>query len=390
MYMFSSVKRIHLGIGTVVKVGDEARLLGGSKALLITDPIVVKVGLVDKVLASLQDAGISYEVWDKVEPEPSFDVAESVKEKLIGNDFNVVIGVGGGSSLDTAKAAAVFAREPGTIKSFIGKPIPKRMLPLILIPTTAGTGAEVSNLVVLSSQDEEFKYAVYGFSFYPDVVIEDANMTATMPRQVTANTGLDALCHAIEAYVSLEASPITDLFAVEAIRLINKHLRKAYVNGKDIDARYGMIKAALFAGLAFGNAGTVLGHAVGYAHAHVHHFPHGKTVAITMPYVLGYNAPANVRKHVKIANLLGEPVKDIPAKEASLKAAVAFKKLLEDLDMPTNLKVTGVKKEAIPDLAERVFKSPKHVARNPRKPTIEDMIKLFENAYEGILSDGYA
>jgi len=284
------------------------------------------------------------------------------------------------------KTAAIVAKQRGNVREYLGVTLPKPEIPFILIPTTAGTGSEVSNGAVLAVVEEAFKYVIYSPLMYPEVAIVDPEMSSTMPPGLTAHTGVDALTHAIEAYVSRQASPFTDIFAVEAMKLINENLRTAYANGENLEARYGMAKASLFAGLAFGNAGTVLGHAAGYAHAHIHHLPHGASVAVTEPYVLEYNAFADVEKHSRIAWLLGEDVSGLPKRDTALGAAVAFRKLLRDLNMPTSLKEVDVEREQIPEIVDRVFKSRAHVARNPRKITKDDMVKLFEKAYEGTLA----
>jgi len=385
IHSFATAKRILFGAGSVGKIGAEAKSLNATKALIVTDSMMVKLSLIDKVTKPLESEKIAYEIWSGVEPEPSVEIAQGAVERAREGKFNLIIGIGGGSVLDTTKAAAMIAKQPGSVKDYLGATLPKPEIPFIQVPTTAGTGSEVSNLTILTVKEEEFKYAIYSPFLYPDVAIVDPVMSSTMPAQVTANTGVDALTHAIEAYVSLDASPITDIFAVEAIKLINQHLRVVYVNGDNLDARQGMAKASLFAGMAFGNAGTVLGHAAGYAHAHIHHLPHGASVAVSEPYVLQYNAIANLERHAHIAKLLGESIVELPLRDAALKAGVTFKKLLEDLDMPTSLKEVGVEKEQIPEIAKRVFKSRGHVARNPRKINLEDMIKLLKKAYVGIL-----
>jgi alcohol dehydrogenase len=374
------------GIGVADRVGVEAKSLRATKVLIVTDYVITKTGLVNRVTQPLERENIDYEIWDRAEPEPSVDNAQDAVDKARQGVFDLIIGVGGGSVLDIAKVTAIITRKPGSIKDYLGKSLHKPEIPFILIPTTAGTGSEVSNLAVLTVKEEAFKYAIYSPFMYPDVAIVDPVMSSSMPPRLTASTGVDALTHAIEAYVSLEASPITDVFAVEAIKLVNQYLRAAYSNGDNMEARFGMAKASLFAGLAFGNAGTVLGHAVAYAHAHIHHQPHGVSVAVTEPYVMEYNAIANVVKHARIAELLGETVAGLPLREAALRSAVAVKKLLEDLDMPTSLKEVGVKREQIPEIAERVFKSKLHIARNPRKVKLEDIVKLLEKAYEGTLT----
>jgi len=220
---------------------------------------------------------------------------------------------------------------------------------------------------------------------YPEAAIVDPVMSSTMPPALTARTGIDALTHAIEAYVSLDRSPFTDIFAEKAMKLVGQHLRVAYTDGANMTTRYGMAEASLLAGIAFGNAGTVLGHALGYAHAHVHHLPHGVSVAVTEPYVLEYNAGAEAERHTRIAELLGEDVSGLPRRESALRAAVAFRRLLEDLDMPSSLREVGVTRDQLLSIADRVFRSRAHVRRNPRSVNKEDMIGLLERAFEGIL-----
>jgi alcohol dehydrogenase len=235
---------------------------------------------------------------------------------------------------------------------------------------------------------QEVKYALYSPFMYPDVAIVDPELTRTLPPSITARTGVDALCHAIEAYTSLNASPISDAMAIMAINLIVKNIRESYTNDENMEARKNMSLASLVSGLAFGNAGTVIGHACGYAYVYPatkFHFPHGLAIGVTMPYVLEYNASSKLIKHALIAKLLGGEIQSSSLNERALRAASEFKKLLEDLDMPTSLKELGITEDMIPFIAKNVFRSPKHVARNPRKVTEEGMIKLFYKAYEGEL-----
>ena len=385
-YSFTTAKRILFGIGVVGRTGEEAKSVRATKVLMLTDRAIIDAGLADRVLKSLESTNISYDVWDEAQPEPSVENAQVAVDKVREGSYDLLVGVGGGSVLDITKTAAIVARQNGIVREYVGKTLPKPEIPFILIPTTAGTGSEVSNVAVLGVAEEAFKYVIYSPFMYPEAAIVDPIMSSTMPPSLTARTGIDALTHALEAYVSLQSSPFTDIFAEEAMKLINKHLRTAYANGENTQARYGMALASLFAGMAFGNAGTVLGHAAGYAHAHIHHLPHGTSVAVTEPYVLEYNAFANLEKHGRIAELLGEDTSHLTDRKAALKAAEAFKKILQDLKMPTNLREVGIKKEQIPEIAERIFKSNAHVARNPRRTTKEDMVELLERAYEGTLA----
>ena len=386
IHSFKTAKKILFGRGSLIQLGKEAKSIGAKKTAIITDQGVRKAGIVDKVAEVLDKENVEYGIWDKVEPEPALEVGEAAIRFVREGKYDSVMGLGGGSSLDIAKAAAASITNSGTLRDWVKVPFPKQPAPFILIPTTAGTGSEVSNVAIFATP--KVKYALYSPLMYPDVAMVDPELTRTLPPPLTARTGIDALCHAIEAYVSLKASPITDSLALEAIRLVVKNIRSAYANGENMEARTGMSFAALIAGITFGNAGTVLGHACGYAYVYPatkFHFPHGYAIGVTMPYVLEYNAISNLQKHATITQLLGEPITGLSLRDAAFRCSIAFKKLLVDLDMPTSLKEVGVMKDMIPSLAKNVFRSPKHVARNPRKVTEEDMIRLFRKAYEGKL-----
>jgi alcohol dehydrogenase class IV len=387
VHSFQTAKKIVFGRGALKQLGEEAKRISMKRIAVITDPGVENAGLVDQVTAVLADVKIEHGVWNKVEPEPALAVGEAAIDFVRAGTYDAVLGVGGGSSLDTAKAAAAAVTNPGRLQDWVTEPFHRPPAPFILIPTTAGTGSEVSNVAIFATP--EVKYALYSPLMYPDLALVEPALTRTLPPPLTAYTGVDALCHAMEAYVSLQASPITDTLAVQAIHLITTHLRSAYHDGENMDARAGMALAALLAGMAFGNAGTVLGHACGYAYVYPAtglHFPHGYSIGTTMPYVLEYNAVANPEKHATIAQLLGEPTAGISLQRSAYRAAVGVQKLLQDLNMPTSLQAVGVTREMIPTLARNVFRSPKHVARNPRPVTVEDMIALFTKAYDGRLA----
>jgi alcohol dehydrogenase len=386
IFSFATAKKILFGTGAVEQLGREVKNIGAKKVAIIVGPVVKKAGILDKITSILEKGGTDYAVWDKVEAEPSLESGEAAIQFAREGKYDGVIGLGGGSAMDTAKAAAVSITNPGTLGGWVKKVFEKPLAPLALIPTTSGTGSEVSNAAVFATP--EVKYVLYSSLMYPDIALVDPELTRTVPARTTANTGIDVLCHAIEAYVSLKANPITDALALEAISLVVENLRAAYAYGDNMEARTGMSLASLMAGLAFGNAGTVIGHACGYAYVYPateFHFPHGYSIAITMPYVLEYNAISNLPKHATIAEILEEPTSGLSLREAAFRSAVAFKKLLGDLNMPTSIKDVGVTKDMIPSIAKNVFKSKAHVARNPRKVTEEGMVRLFGKAYEGKL-----
>lgn len=223
VHSFKTAKKILFGRGALKQLGKEARGIGAEKTAIITDQGVRKAGIVDKVTEVLDEENIEYGIWDEVEPEPALEVGEAAIRFVREEKYDSVIGLGGGSSLDTAKAATASITNPGTLKDWVKVPFQKQPAPFILIPTTAGTGSEVSNVAIFATP--EVKYALYSPLMYPDVAMVDPELTLTLPPPLTARTGIDALCHAIEAYVSLKASPITNSLALEAIRLIVKNIR---------------------------------------------------------------------------------------------------------------------------------------------------------------------
>jgi len=386
-FPFRTAKKILFGTGTINQIGTELKGVGARKAVIITDRTIREAGWADKIQAVLNESGISSTIWDEAEAEPSVEIGEKAISFAREGGYDSVVGLGGGSAIDIAKAAAVSLKNQGTIMSWIKDGFTNPLAPLALCPTTAGTGSEVSDTAVFATP--ELKVGLVSSMLYPDVAIVDPTLTTSMPATITANTGIDALCHAIEGYQSLQANPLTDALALESMRLVDKYLRAAYCNGGDMEAREGMALASLLAGIVMGNADTTIGHGCGYAFVYPAtklHFPHGYAIAITFPYVMEYNAVAQLEKHATIAEVLGENTDGLSLRDAAFLAPVAFKKLLLDLDLPMSLRSVDVEKDMIQMLARNVLKSPNHCRRNPREVTEDGMITLFEHAYEGKLA----
>lgn len=385
-FPFRTAKKILFGTGTIEQVGSELRDAGAANAVVITDKTIREAGWAKKVQAALDTSGIPSTVWDEAEAEPSAEVGQKAIAFTRSGGFDSVVGLGGGSAMDIAKAAAVSLTNEGDLLGWIKDGFNNPPAPLALCPTTAGTGSEVSDTAVFATP--ELKVGLVSSMLYPNVAIVDPQMTASMPAAVTANTGIDVLCHAIEGYQSIQANPLTDALALESMRLVNQHLRAAYCNGADMEAREGMALASLLAGIVMGNADTTIGHACGYAFVYPAtklHYPHGYAIAVTLPYVMEYNAVAQLEKHATIAEVLGENTEGLSLRDTAFLAPMAFKKLLMDLDLPTSLKAVDVEKDMIQMLARNVLKSPNHCHRNPREVTEDGMITLFEHAYEGKL-----
>ncbi|WP_202318548.1 iron-containing alcohol dehydrogenase [Archaeoglobus neptunius] len=370
--------RIVFGCGSLERLSDEVKMLKGRRVAVVTDRALRETG--EKVCEILNRSGLNCELWSGVTAEPEIDV---VKEFVSQFDFDTVVGVGGGSTLDVAKLAAVTGKD-GDPERLVGRDVSGRKAKLILVPTTAGTGSEVTKLAVFKIPGREVKYVFDSPSLYADVAIVDPVLTVSAPPEVTASSGIDAICHAIEAYTSRYASPISDVLAEKAIKTGSNALREAFANGDNLKARTGMSYAALLAGIAFNNAGTGLGHALGYAHSHIHNLPHGASVGVTMPYVLQYNAISDLKKHARIARLLGSNVRH--TRDAAFQAGLEFANLLRDLNMPLKLSDLGAGEEDVSDIVERIFLSEKHVSRNPRTVRKEDMFELVRKAVYGLLS----
>jgi alcohol dehydrogenase class IV len=374
-YAVQLPKRVVFGGGIEDRIGAEAKGLGATKALIVTDETMQKLGLCEKVETSLKEA-VDVDIFDAVASEPTLDDAESVASAAARADYDVIVGVGGGSVLDMAKVAAAAAANPEQqAREFLGgNKIVKPSVPKIFIPTTAGTGAEATPFALVIVEGK--KKAIASPYNLADVVFIDAAFTATMPPRITASTGMDALSHAVEAFLSLGANPLTDSFALEAIRKITDNLEEAFVHGDNLEARLKLSLAAMLAGMAFGNAGVIAGHAIAHTLGARYKIPHGVSAALVLPYVMEYNAPAVKEKLAKVARELGEP--GLTEEAAASWTVARVKGMLENLDLPTGLSDINVPEEDLPALAEAVVKEKGYLARNPRTVEQEDAVTILE------------
>ena len=384
MFTVQLPNRVVLGVGIEEKIGAEAKGLGAKKALVITDTMMEKTGLLEKIEKPLKEV-IEVDILDQIEPEPTLAAAETVAEAARGAKYDLIVGLGGGSVMDMAKVASAAASNPEQgVGDFLGaNKIANPSVPKILIPTTAGTGSEATPFALLIVGEK--KKAIASPYNLADVVLIDPTFTATMPPKVTASTGMDALSHAIEAFLSTGSNPLTDSFALEAIRKIANNLEEAFSHGDNLDARLKMALAALLAGLAFGNAGVIAGHAAAHTFGAKYKIPHGVSAALALPYMMEYNAvKSEVReKLAKVAREMEEDISGMTEEEAASKAVACVKSMLEKLDLPTRLVDLDVPKEDLPGLADAMSKEKGYLARNPRKIEYEDAVKMFERMWSG-------
>ena len=373
--------QITFGTGAAESVGAEAKRLGGSRVLLVSDAGLKKAGIVDQVASWLSGQGLSVTVYTDVEAEPSIQSVDACLAVARGAQCNLVVGVGGGSSMDTAKAVAMLMGNEGKAEEYLGTNLVKqRGVPSILMPTTSGTGAEITPNALFYVAAARDKIAIVSPHIIPDVAIVDPLLTLSVPPSVTAATGVDALCHAVESFTSSKASPLTDLYALEATRLIGASLRTAVGNGDDLAAREAMARASMYAGVSIANAGTNGVHALAYPLQGQHRITHGVANSLLLPYVLEYNALSNLPKFVQVAEAMGEPVSGLSMRDAAMRSAEACRLLSEDVGIPKKMSEVGITPEHVDALVEGAMKVTRLLANNPRRIRAEDARAIFERA----------
>jgi len=378
-------KKVLFGVGCFDDIGVEAKMLGVTKALLVIDPIVAKLGIMERAKRSLENQQINVEVFDGVEPEPHIEIVHKTTQIVKDAKFDLVVGIGGGSALDIAKATAIMAANPGTFEDYIGFGKVKRRAKLILSPTTAGTGSEVSAFIVVTSKEGE-KTITVSQEVVPDVSIIDPTLTVTMPAKVTASTGFDALSHAVESILSVDSNDYTEMFAFKSVELIGKYFRAAYHQGWNMEARCGMSLAALLAGFAFSVTGCVIGHGAAMRLGEVLHIPHGEACALCLPYTISFNIPVAAGKLAKVACALGIDTTSLGPEEAAKKCAYFVKSLVEEFGLKSTLKEYDVDKADLGKLVDLFMKrSVAEMRWSPRVITKENLTKFFEDLWSGTL-----
>lgn len=380
--LFRTTRRILFGLGAVEKIGTEAQLLKAKKVLIITDPGVIQAGLLESVEKSLQSVELPFVIFDGVEPDPRIEVVEKSVEKAKKEGIDLIIGFGGGSSLDIAKVTSILITNHGKIDSFFGVDlVPNSGIPVILVPTTAGTGSEVTPIAILSDTKEKLKKGIVSPTLFPEVAIIDPKLTIGLPPSVTAFTGMDALTHAIEAYYSINATDLSDLLAFRAMELISNNLRIAFANGEHLVARSKMMEGSLLAGIAFANAGVGAVHAFAYPLGGEFHLPHGLTNTLMLPYVMRYNILGCPHKFAQMAKAFGEKVEGFSELDGAETAVKFVERLSDDIRVPRRLRDVRIPEDAIPRLADAAMKVTRLLANNPRKITLEDAVAIYQSAY---------
>jgi alcohol dehydrogenase class IV len=382
--VFQMPSVIHFGNNAAAQTGPEAKRMGAKRVLLVTDAILMQAGTVKPVLESLSAAGVEAVIFDKVASEPVLAFIDEGLKLLRKKKCEVIIAVGGGSSIDTAKALAVMATNPGKIQDYMGLgKIGQPGLPLIAVPTTAGTGSEVTIFTIITDTTRDVKMLIGSPYVMPCVALVDPRMTLGMPRGLTAATGLDALTHAIEAYVSLKAQPLSDVMALSAIELLFKYLPQAWANPNNLHARTQTLLGAMQAGIAFTNASVALVHGMSRPVGAYFHVPHGLSNAALLGVVMEFSLMGNPDRYARIAGAMGIDTMGLLPMKAAEEGTLLVKKLIADLEIPS-LEKLGVEKKKLDKVVEQMAKdaiasgSP---GNNPRIATPQEIVGLYYEAF---------
>jgi len=379
--VFYSPTRIIFGEGSLKRVGEEAKKFG-KKVLIVTGKSSAKkAGSLDDVINSLTSQNLRVEVFNKVEPDPSVETVEEGAKFAKKCAVEVIIGLGGGSPMDAAKGIALLMTNKGSITDYFGTDkVKEPAIPVIAIPTTAGTGSEVTKYAVVTDQKKMLKQIIGSFHISPVLAILDPMLTLSMPASLTANTGVDALSHAIESYVCTKANPVSDILALESIRLIAEALPGAVSQPENIEVRKKMLFASSIAGIALTSSGAGIIHGMGYSITLYYGAPHGLANALLMPEAMEFNLVANPSKYKNIAVAMGKKVEGLLEKDAARLSVVAVRELSEKIGIPRGLKEIGVKEESLAGFAETVGKNERVLSLNPRRPSTKEIEEIYKRS----------
>jgi alcohol dehydrogenase class IV len=397
-WTFHSAGQLLFGRNAVRRLGAVAAWLGAKRILVATDAILEKAGVLDRVRGPLVEGGVTVEAFTGGEPEPSFRAAEACIELARQFRPDAVLGLGGGSNMDLAKITATILTHGGTPRDYVGDDnIPGPVMPIIGVPTTAGTGSEVSAASVLTDSDNHIKVGILSNHLRPRAAVVDPLLTVSCPPKVTADSGIDALTHAIEAYTAVDNAvfplpvgersiyqgrhPLGDVLAERAIALIGANLRRAVADGRDLDAREGMALGATLAGLSFSNVGVALVHALEYPVGGATHCSHGAGNGLLLPFVMRFNLPARRKEFANIARLLGEDVSGLDEASAAERAIAAVERLRTDIGIPTRLRDLGVEETQLKPFAEKACGIRRIVRVNPRAVSVEEAVGILRAAF---------
>lgn len=377
-YTLLNVGRLIAGPDSIESLQDVVADFGATKVLIISDQGVSRAGLLERPKALLEAAGVTVTVLDNTPPEPEVGQVEAIFATARQHATEMVIGIGGGSAMDTAKIVAVLLNNDVSLRALLNKaPIARRGVPTLMVPTTAGTGSEATpNSIVLVPEDE-LKVGIVSPKLMPDCVILDPKMTVGLPPAITASTGMDALCHAIECYTSRRGNPFSEMLALKAISLISRSIRRAYTHGTDLDARHDMLLGAMYGGMCIATSSTTAVHALAYPLGGKYRMPHGVSNAILLPFVMRFNSVGNEAKFHDIALAMGLDVADKTPAQAAEAMIEALFALNRDLQIPADLKGWHITEADLETLVEGAAKVTRLLDNNPRTMSKADIRGIY-------------
>lgn len=377
-YSLLNVGRIIAGPGSLSALREIPATYGAQKVLIITDPGVWNAGLIEKPKNLLESAGVDVAILHDTPPEPTVDQVRAIFRQAQALEGQMIIGIGGGSAMDAAKLVSVLLTNDVSLEQLLGKaPIPRRGLPTLMVPTTAGTGSEATPNAIVLVPEQELKIGIVNDKLVPDCVLLDPLMTLNLPPAVTASTGMDALAHAIECYTSKKANPFSDTFALKAVSLISKSLRRAYREGRNIEARHDMLLGALFGGMCIATSGTTAVHALAYPLGGKYRMPHGLSNAVLLPHVMQFNLDATEDRFRDIAVAMGLDVAGLNTRQAAQKMIDNLYALNGELNIPPGIAAYGVTEADLDPLVEAASQVTRLLDNNPKILTKSDMRAIY-------------
>lgn len=380
LYQFQTANHLIAGPNSIEKVGEYLSLLGTEvkSALIITQPSMKRLGFVEKLMHHLSDKGVSAYVNIDVLPEPTLENIEEVFQAISKEQYDVLIGFGGGSVLDATKILSVLQTNNQSIRELLGTDLVKNPgTPTILIPTTSGTGSEVTPNAIVTLPDEELKIGIVSKYLLPKLVVLDPVLTLSLPRPITAATGMDAFTHSLESFISNKSNLISDMVALESIRLISSSIIEAYQNGNSVEAREKMLVGSMYGGMALTSAGTAAVHALAYPLGGKFKIPHGVANSMLLPHVMEFNMDAIEDRLFLVAEPMGIKIEGFSKTEVAQKVVNRIVEWTNVLEIPQNLKEYGVKEEDVPELALSASKVTRLLNNNPKEVSLKDMEGIY-------------
>ncbi|MBN2777366.1 MAG: iron-containing alcohol dehydrogenase [Bacteroidales bacterium] len=380
-FVFQSTPKLILGENAIKNLFDEVKKLQAKRPFFVCDPVIKNFDIWQDIVNNSREESISLMIFDEICPDPGYEVADLASRNAILSKCDIIIGIGGGSAMDIAKIVAVNVLSGGNCKDLISaqEKINNR-LPLILIPTTAGTGSEVTHISILSDNLEQTKNGIVNPSLYADVAILDPVLTLNLPPDVTAYSGVDAIIHAIEALTSVMSNPLSDMLALEALSILHSNIIEAFNNGHNLEARSNMLYGSMLAGKAFANSSVGAIHAFAYPIGAEYHIPHGLANSIMMSSVLRFNLSANPKKYAQAAKAIGIDTRGKTDDQAAHLLLIELDNIIDKLNIKRFLRFYGVTQADISRLAQKVMKITRLLNNNPRQISLQQAELLYMEA----------